>query len=168
MAFKDNFSEDDWHNVVQAPLVASFAITAADPGGLIGTFQEAGATARAMAEAHKAADGSLAHEVVTEFQTSEARSMARDGIKELTKGNNPAEATSAAIAKLGDIARLVESTLPTEAPGYKIWLRDIAQRVAEAAKEGGFLGFGGVAVSDAERQTLAAVDAALDGGTADV
>jgi hypothetical protein len=34
--------------------------------------------------------------------------------------------------------------------------------VAEASKEGGFLGFGGVQVSEAERTTLAEISAALN------
>ena len=33
--------------------------------------------------------------------------------------------------------------------------------MADAGNEGGFLGFGGVAVSDAERATLAEISAAL-------
>jgi hypothetical protein len=40
-------------------------------------------------------------------------------------------------------------------------LQEIAQKAAEAAKEGGFLGFGGVAISDAEKATLAQIAAAL-------
>ena len=47
------------------------------------------------------------------------------------------------------------------APAFKAWLEDMARRVAEASKEGGFLGFGGVQVSDAERATLAELSAAL-------
>jgi pimeloyl-ACP methyl ester carboxylesterase len=34
---------------------------------------------------------------------------------------------------------------------YKAWLLQVADNVAEASKEGGFLGFGGVDVSDAEK-----------------
>ena len=41
------------------------------------------------------------------------------------------------------------------------WLASISQSVAEAASEGGFLGFGGVQVSDAEKATLDQVAAAL-------
>jgi hypothetical protein len=43
----------------------------------------------------------------------------------------------------------------------KDWLYAVAERTAEAGKEGGFLGFGGVAVSDAERATLLEIHAAL-------
>ena len=48
-----------------------------------------------------------------------------------------------------------------DAPAFKLWLRGISQRVAEAAKEGGFLGFGGVQVSDAEQKALADISQAL-------
>jgi hypothetical protein len=37
----------------------------------------------------------------------------------------------------------------------------IAEHVAEAASEGGLLGFGGVKVSDAEKATLAEISSAL-------
>jgi hypothetical protein len=42
-----------------------------------------------------------------------------------------------------------------DATAFKTWLRQISQHVAEAAKEGGFLGIGGVTVSEAEKATLA-------------
>jgi hypothetical protein len=44
---------------------------------------------------------------------------------------------------------------------FKGWLRQISQHVAEASKEGGFLGIGGVSVSEAERATLAEISSAL-------
>jgi hypothetical protein len=48
-----------------------------------------------------------------------------------------------------------------DAAAFKAWLRAISQKVAEASKEGGVLGFGGVAVSDAEKATLADISKAL-------
>ena len=44
---------------------------------------------------------------------------------------------------------------------FKDWLNHIANLVAEAGVEGGFLGFGGVKVTDAERATLAEISTAL-------
>ena len=47
---------------------------------------------------------------------------------------------------------------PDEAAGYRKWLMDIAEAVAQAGKEDqGFLGMGGVAVNDAERAALAEI-----------
>jgi hypothetical protein len=40
-------------------------------------------------------------------------------------------------------------------------LNGLASKVAEASKEGGFLGFGGVQVSDAEKAALAEISSAL-------
>ena len=45
---------------------------------------------------------------------------------------------------------------------FKMWLRHAAQSVADAASEGGFLGFGGTQVSDAEKATLAEIVSALN------
>ena len=50
---------------------------------------------------------------------------------------------------------------PDEAAAFKTWLREISQKVAEAAVEGSFLGFGGVRVSDAETATLRDISEAL-------
>ena len=60
-----------------------------------------------------------------------------------------------------DVMATVAAKQPGEAQALAGYLRGIAQAVAEAAKEGGFLGFGGKPISDAEHATLAQIDAAL-------
>jgi hypothetical protein len=55
----------------------------------------------------------------------------------------------------------VDAKAPGDAAAFKGWLRRISQHVAEAASEGGFLGIGGVAVSDAEKATLQEISSAL-------
>jgi hypothetical protein len=59
------------------------------------------------------------------------------------------------------VAALLDGKAPEDAAAFKAWLEDLARRVAEAAKEGGFLGFGGVQVSAAEQATLTEISAAL-------
>ena len=49
---------------------------------------------------------------------------------------------------------MVDAKAPDDAAAFKAWLRQISQHVAEAAPEGGFLGIGGVQVSDKEKATL--------------
>ena len=46
---------------------------------------------------------------------------------------------------------------PAEAQAYKQMLVDVAQQAADASNEGGFLGFGGVRVSDKEKAFIAEV-----------
>jgi len=50
-------------------------------------------------------------------------------------------------------------------PGFKAWLNSISEKVAEASSEGGFLGIGGVKVSDKEKATLADISKALEMST---
>ena len=58
-------------------------------------------------------------------------------------------------------ALLAEKATPEEAAETKQWLAKVAQATAEAAKEGGFLGFGGTLVSDQEKAALATVNSVL-------
>jgi hypothetical protein len=60
---------------------------------------------------------------------------------------------------------VVDAKAPDDSAAFKDWLRQISQHVAEAAKEGGFLGIGGVLVSDAEKATLAEISSALGLGS---
>ena len=55
----------------------------------------------------------------------------------------------------------MDAKAPGDAAAFKGWLRQISQHVAEAATEGGFLGIGGVPVSDAEKATLKEILSAL-------
>ena len=50
---------------------------------------------------------------------------------------------------------------PEEVKAFRRWLVAAAQAAADAAKEGGFLGFGGEPVSAGEQQMLDQVRAAL-------
>ena len=73
----------------------------------------------------------------------------------------PADVVQGSISTLGEVSRLLDAKAPKDAAVFKAWLRGISQKVAEASKEGGFLGFGGVQVSDAEKATLADINKAL-------
>ena len=52
---------------------------------------------------------------------------------------------------------------PDEAAAFGRWLVAAAQAAAEAAKEGGFMGFGAVLVSEREEAMLDQVRAAVSG-----
>jgi hypothetical protein len=50
---------------------------------------------------------------------------------------------------------------PDEATGFKSWLLDIAETVAEADKEGSHFGIGGVRVTDKEKAALSEIRSTL-------
>jgi hypothetical protein len=93
--------------------------------------------------------------------TAEGRSTARDGLKEKLTGSKPAEIKAKCIETLRQAGAVVDAKAPGDAAAFKSWLRQISQHVAEASKEGGFLGIGGVPVSEAEKATLTEISSAL-------
>ena len=162
MPDKSNFAPDEWKLLLESVMMASIAITAAEPHGLWGLLQEsfAGGTELAKAKMDPGADA-LIKAVVADFGTAEGRTIARDGLKEKFTGSKPAEIKAKCIETLRQVAEVVDAKAPPTPPPLRLWLRQISQHVAEAAKEGGFLGVGGVAVSDAEKATLAEISNAL-------
>ena len=145
MATKADFTPDEWKTLLQSPLLAGVAISAADPSGLIGMLRESMASARALldAKADPNADA-LVKAVASEFETSEGRGLAQDGVKAAISGAKaPADIVSKALDSLKAAAALLDAKGGADAAPFKTWLAGVAKSVAEAAPEGGFLGFGG-------------------------
>lgn len=162
MVTKAAFTDDEWRKVLRSPVMASLAVTMADPSGLWGLISEGIAASGPLRQALRDESAPpLIKAMVDDFKTSEGRSIAQDGVKAELRGKEPAQARDAAIAALREAAAIVEAKAPAEAPVFKQWLKDAAQKVAEASIEGGFLGFGGEKVSEAERATLSDIDRAL-------
>ena len=162
MADKSSFTPDEWKLLLESVMMASVAITAAEPNGLWGLLQEsfAGGAELAKAKMDPGADA-LIKAVVADFSTAEGRSITRDGLREKLVGSKSAGIKAKCIETLRQVGGVVDTKAPGDATAFKSWLRQISQHVAEAAKEGGFLGIGGVAVSDAEKATLAEISSAL-------
>ena len=161
MADKSNFTPDEWKVLLQGVMAAGIAITAAEPSGLWGLLKEGFAGGAVMAKAKTdPSTNALIKAVVNDFSAAEG-SAARDGLKARFKQSKPAEIKEACIATLRQAAAIVDAKAPGDAAAYKAWLQQLSQHVAEAAKEGGFLGIGGVAVIDAEKATLTEISSAL-------
>jgi hypothetical protein len=117
----------------------------------------------AMLEARKDPQANeLVKAVSNDFATPETREAIRKGLQSKFKVKDVAEIKSKAIEELRAVGRLLDAKAPADAAAFKSWLRDIGQKTAEAANEGGFLGFGGVPVSELETATLAEIASALN------
>jgi hypothetical protein len=162
MAAKTDFTSDEWKLLLESVMMAGIAVTAADPSGLWGTLKESFASAQTLASG-KTGTSDLIKALVADFETSAGRGVAREGLKEQLKGSKAAEIKTKSVDTLRRAAALLDTKAPGEAAAVKAWLRQISHNVAEASKEGGFLGFGGIKVSAAETATLAEIDAALQG-----
>ena len=170
-SYKEKFSEDDWMLLSTTPSMIGSAVAGAGSSGIIGTLKEAYGNVRSIMEgASQFPDNPLIGTILEKPESI-------DAAKELMTKNKAAimarmEAqnvkTPADIKKLciedctRTVALLESSVAPEIALEYKSRLMNIGQRVAEAAKEGGFLGFGGQRVSEEESQLLEEIQGILN------
>jgi hypothetical protein len=162
MAGKSDFTSDEWKTLLESAMMAGIAVTAADPSGLWGTLKESMASARGiMGAAHDSSAAELVRAIASEYETADGRTVAREGLRAEFSGKKPAEIVTKALEVIKNAAELIDAKAPGDAAAYKTWLQHIAQAVAEASGEGGFLGFGGVQVSETEKATLAHIKESL-------
>src|SRR3954468_11376383 len=101
MADKSSFTTEEWTLLLESPMLAGMAITAADPSGLWGLLKESFASGTALAKAMTDPGSSpLVKALATDFSTSEARSAARDGLKGKLANSKPAEVKTKSRLKL--------------------------------------------------------------------
>jgi hypothetical protein len=162
MASKADFTTAEWQKLLESVFMAGMAVSAAEPSGLWGMLKEGMASARAMAEAKsdKATDPLLAA-MIDDLATSEGRTLAQQGLRDTLKGSDYGAIKAKSIDTLKQVAGLLDTKAPGAAEQVKSWLLGVSDRVAEAASEGGFLGIGGVKVSEAEKATLEEISGAL-------
>jgi hypothetical protein len=163
MADKATFTKEEWTLLMESPTIAGMAITAADPSGLWGLMKESLAAGGALAEAATGSGtNTLVKSVATDFATAEGRSAVSADLKAKFASAQIGDIKTKSIQSLRDVSTLLAAKAPGDASAFKTWLRQISQRTAEAASEGGgLLGIGGVQVSDAEKATLAEISSAL-------
>lgn len=158
MTGKGDFTEDEWGTLVRAPIVAGMAITIADPGGPIEVVKETSAVLKfTRATAHEARDDLVGH-VAREIQAlAEQRKNPVGDFK--PKG---ALGGKEIVDEIGRAARIAgEKATPEEAEAFRGWILECARRAADAAKEGGFMGFHAERVSQGEENMLAQLGQAL-------
>jgi hypothetical protein len=156
MSTKADYTKEEWDLLVKSPVMAAMAVIAASPSGPIGVLKEMFAVGKGLWEG--AAEGTtnpLIGSLVADLKAGARPAMPTDRPQDL------AQAKAQALGACREVAALLGRKAPGEAEGFKRWLLGSAQRVAEAAKEGGLFGIGGVQVSEAEKTALAEVAQAL-------
>jgi hypothetical protein len=153
MATKSDFTEEEWIRVRRAPFVAGMAISMADPGGPIEMAKESMGTVKA------ATNPPTGEQLVAEI-AAELQSMAQQRQNPLS--DFKPQAREGIVDELGAVSGIVSSKATAEeTAAFKQWLLTTAQAAADAAKEGGFMGFGAVQVSEGEQKMLEQVRAAI-------
>jgi hypothetical protein len=142
MTGKADFTEDEWKLLREAPTSAGMIVMESDRGGAVReTFS--------MAKAY------------TEARTQHGASQLLDDILsekpevDRTRAGSMEELRSNLLQHIRDaVALLQERATPEDLDEYRRFVLTVANRVADARREG-FMGMSGERVSDDERQALA-------------
>jgi hypothetical protein len=150
MTRKADFNAQEWSTVVEGPLYAGMRVISANRGG---TLRES----LALGRVYRDARGHQGQSELLDELVKSPPSIDPDRVREA--GGNIGAVASERLREA--IAILEGKATPEETDAYKRFVMTVAQAVASAHKEGGFLGVGGKQVSDAEEQALDEVSTAL-------
>ncbi len=159
MSVKDKFTPEEWKSLLKAPMLAGYAVAGADPSKEERFIQEMSAVADAIIEGEqRAAKDSLLSAVVADIYAN-----ADDEQRGQTEKMSVGDAKERALENSRAVAAMLKTKATAEeADEYKRWVIAVAHKVASAAKEGGFLGFGGTQVSGNEVEIINEIGAALE------
>jgi hypothetical protein len=145
---KADFTEEEWKTILEAPPSAGLLVILSDRGGSI---RETFSMAKAYTEARQQqGESELLDEVVAaKPEMDRSRAGSPEELKQHSLDN----------VRQG-IAVLRGKASDEEVEEYRKFILGLAERVAEARKEG-FLGLSGERVSDAERAAIAEIEGAL-------
>jgi hypothetical protein len=151
MTGKADFTDEEWEQILQGPPTAGLIVITAQRGG---SFRESFSMAKAYSEARRQHGDSELLDTIASTKPE----------VDHTRYHSPEELREHGLQHLRDaVALLEQKATPEEVDDYKRFVINLAQRVAEAHKEG-FLGLSGERVSDAEREAIEEIAQAL--GTA--
>jgi hypothetical protein len=145
---KADFSEQEWKQVLEGPTSAGLVVITSDRGGSV---RETFSMAKAYAEARQQhGESELLDEIV-----------AAKPEMDRTRAGSPEELKENALQNVREAIEILKGKASDEEVAeYKKFVLGLAERVAEARKEG-FLGLSGERVSDAEQAAIGDVESAL-------
>lgn len=154
MTTKADFTTEEWNRLLQAPVAAGFSVMLADPD-FTGILRELKALSRAFDRLDVPPEAKeLIGSLVADLREMSERKERLPGSEDFTEGR-PEEIRARILDDLRGIGPiLVVRATTAEAEGFREWLLGIGRAVAEASREGGFLGIGGTRVSEKEKAAL--------------
>lgn len=163
MATKSDFTQQEWETLRDAPHLVMLSVATAGSSGPFGSIKEAFAPAAAIVEAAKGSN-ELLRQICDREELKAAQQSLRSSIKTGSDVKSLREQLQNAAAEKAAEANAVlkQKGSPGDLDAFRSLLVNIADRTAKAAKEGGFLGFGGEWVSENERGVISRISEALE------
>jgi hypothetical protein len=159
MAKRDDFTDEEWAALVRAPVVAGMAISIADPGGPIEALKETSAVVKFATSTDSEGRPDVVGEVARDLRAHFEQHKNPMGDFKPDKGAMVGKEILDELSRAHQLVKAKGS--PEEAQAFADWIRESAQRAADAAKEGGFMGWHAERVSQGEKDMLEQIDKAL-------
>lgn len=174
MFTRETFTVEEWAKLLSAPSAIGAMVVTSDPSGpmgLIKEFRAIMASMKAYVDQH-AADSSLMA-VIKDYMSTKPSDEEEAQLKEwaqkqeeeakANKPQTPEELHQRIQATVSDAMGLLRERGATEDDilSFKKMMVSVAEATADASKEGGFLGFGGVRVSEKEASVLSQIKSEL-------
>jgi hypothetical protein len=140
MTGKADFTEEEWNTLREGPPSAGMIVLISSKGG---SFRETWALAKTFAEARQ------------QYGESELLDALVADKPDTPRFHSPEEAEEKGLELVRQAVALVQAKAPGDVEGYKRFVLEVAQRVAEAHKEGG------EAVSAEEQEAIGKIESAL-------
>jgi hypothetical protein len=164
---RQNFTDEEWKVLLDAPMQAVMAVTLADKVDPISFLQELQAGIAIVGEEimQQIAVGALPEALIAELKTADEQDPLSGeqlllkkefellGLMQTFK--NAKEGKAYAIAHFSKVADILAAKVTgVQAEEYKRWLLAVAEKVAAVQKEGGIMGIGSSRISEREAAVL--------------
>lgn len=161
MSKKSDYSREEWQLLLDVPPAVGTAVMYAGQSG-VGSVKEAMAMASGILGARNGFEGL---ELIESLVAARIENNEKSSIETLDSPYvdlTPDQILDDAVARCRRVSDILDDKATVdEADGYVDWTVSLAEKVANAAKEGGFLGIGGTRVSEEEARAIKAVRRAL-------
>jgi hypothetical protein len=138
MATRTDFTDEEW-TTLQAGITGAGLLVALVDRGFFDTFKEANALAKHLRTAHEKNDSALMRDLATGHE------------RPFGVTASPQEAEQSTLAALQQAIAILNAKAPDEVAAYRALVEDVAESVAEAAKD----------VSQQENEALGKIRTAL-------
>ena len=167
MTDRTRFTDEEWQTLRDAPQLAAMAVASSGSSGFFGTLKEAVSASSAVLAGMKS-DNQLISTLNARDEIKTSQAALQNRLKAMREGVKDKEElrTRAATLALDEVRAAIDILRSKgnvdEVDAYRAFVQSTGQRVAEAAKEGAFLGFGGERVSEAEIDMLKRLESVLN------
>ncbi len=164
MSVITDYSQEETQKLMAAPMLVSMYIMGSSLSGPIGLVKEMMAGVEtAMNTAKEAAPDSVLGALFSEDNMKQQQNEMQQETKETTlDAQNMDEAKAKMLEQVRQAVGILSSKGSSEEiAAYKKMIVDVAENVANAAKEGGVFGIGGTLVNDAEKTAISDIQTAV-------